>query len=103
VLHALRSQKINVILLDVRSADQFNSSHIQSAVNFPCHRVSPPTYEDIKNDSSMQELLRKVSAGALSDLLKADKPSSGEAVENSSFGTCLIVYDGMGDTKELPG
>mmetsp|Transcript_33336 Transcript_33336/g.69812 ORF Transcript_33336/g.69812 Transcript_33336/m.69812 type:complete len:339 (-) Transcript_33336:541-1557(-) len=103
VLHALRSRKIKVMLIDVRSPDQYHTSHIQNAVNFPCNRVHPPTSDDIMGDTVLQDSLRKVSPGALSDLLKADRPPESDAPENSSFGTCLVVYDGIGDTKELPG
>ena len=55
------------------------------------------------NLTAIWNLQRRVSPGALSNLLKAEKPSTVDASQDSSFGSCLIVYDGIGDTKDLPG
>ncbi len=46
-----------VLLIDVRSPDQYHASHIQYAVNFPCNRVHPPTLEDIMGDTVLQDSL----------------------------------------------
>ncbi len=46
-----------VVLIDVRSPDQYNSSHILNAVNFPCNRVHPPTSDDIMADTVLQDSL----------------------------------------------
>mmetsp|Transcript_63442 Transcript_63442/g.169686 ORF Transcript_63442/g.169686 Transcript_63442/m.169686 type:complete len:288 (-) Transcript_63442:546-1409(-) len=102
VLHALKSKNINVFLIDVRTPEEYNASHIENAINFPYHGEFTPSVEDIVRDATLQNILKQVNTGALPNLLK--KPDTDEAINSSiKLGGCLVVYDGCGDTKESIG
>lgn len=102
VLHVLRSSKIRVILLDARDHEHFCAAHIKDSINYPYDLLNPLSSRDIVGDSSLTRFMSEVTAGSLSDLMKIEK---GSAASNATeiLGTCVIIYDDMGDIKDLPG
>ena len=94
VLHAIRSPHVNVVLIDVRSADQYAKGHIESAQSCPCDHVFDKGL--ILGSKAVLNIRNKMTPGALSKAFAAQKPTD-------EVGSCVVVYDSMGDTAEAVG
>lgn len=87
-----------VILFDVRSADLFQHSHIEGAINIPCGQndMAENCRNILSENSSIQAVLDKVTPGALEQAFAAVKPTS-------MVGSCVIAYDSIGDSMDSVG
>ena len=94
VLHAIRSPHVNIVLIDVRSADQYAKDHIESAESCPCDHVFDK--ELILDSKAVSRIRGKMTPGALSTAFAAQKPTD-------DVGSCVVVYDSNGDTAEAVG
>ena len=95
VLHAIRSPHVKVVFLDVRPSEQFRKLHIEDALSLPCETILD--LDAMASSRAIQSTRDKITPGALLAAFgAATKPTH-------AVGTCVVVYDSIGDTAEAFG